>query len=420
MTKTAILSLLGAWCAGCGDDTTGTPDLAAGADLARPPDLAMPDLAPTCATLPDGTACGSGMHCGGGACQTDTVLLLAGPANAGTGQAIGTSYQAGAWSAVTQLGSNIFSAGGGGVAITDDGRGVAVLRRNSGSALESASWSGSWGMLAAQATYDSYLSLPVAAGGGVMLVHQSGQGASTNYFARWQGGTTPWSPLAESTGTLGDNRTLPTVVVTAAGDPLVLFSDSSTQSYSWTLRTGGTWSASATIPGASEPNNLSPSAAIAVARGIGQAAIVAILRTGDGSSAQYATFSAGAWSTAASLVSDLDNAPATVPFALTALPDGRVAMAYVTRAGAVKVGFFDGSAWGAFTAVPAVTAYTGALPLSLARGAYGSAVVELAYLDTALHVEHTRLTDESRWTWSTPVVVDGSQQYVLVSIAVGP
>jgi hypothetical protein len=419
--------LLAFVCTACSNDRIGANDLAMSVDAALPdlalPDLALPDLLPSCSTLPDGTACGSGMHCGGGACRGDTVLLVAGPSNGGTFHAIGTSYQGGAWSAATQLGSDIYSDSGGGVAVTAGGTGVAVLRGNTNTSLESAVWNaGSWKTLVSQGTTDSFVSAPVAAGGVAMLVHQSGVGASTEYFAEWNSSGSSFSPLSQSTGTVGDNETIPVVVTTASGDPLVLFSNN-TYTYSFTLRTGGVWSAVAALPSASEPMmGAAAKPAIAAARGIGTTTIVAVVNSGsNGTNAQYATFSSGAWTTAKPLVSDLlAGLRCQGPIALAGLPDGRVAMAYVATAGAIKVGFFDGQAFGAFTAVPMVTSNAVPVPLSLARGAYGSAVLELAYLDTSLHVEHTRLTSEAQWTWSTPIVVDATQGYNLVSLAVGP
>jgi len=67
--------------------------------------------------------------------------------------------------------------------------------------------------------------------------------------------------------------------------------------------------------------------------------------------------------------------------------------------------------------VSAVPNFTYAI--SLARGAIG-AELDLAYLDVGNHLQHTRLTDEAGWTWSTPVAVDASTTYSAVWIAAGP
>jgi hypothetical protein len=343
-------------------------------------------------------------------------------------QTIGTSYQAGSWSAATPLGSGVGSQCGGGVAVVNDGRGVATFRDGNNGAFESATWSGSWGTLAPQGVWAFSLSRPVAAGGAAILARCDS--LDSNDYARWQGGTTSWSPLAESTGTLDDGATFPVVVTTASGDPLVLFSDNPenhSHRYAWTLRTGGVWSADAALPGASEPAPLSMvPAAIAAAGGVGSSSIVAVVRSGNGNEAQYATFSGGAWSSAATLVTDLSGAIGLqAPFALAGLPDGRVAMAYeaapCNSSGScpVKVGFYDGTSWGTFAVVPAVGIAETALPISLARGAFGSAVVELGYIDNSHHVNHVRLTNESKWIWTTPVLVDSSPQ-ATVSIGVGP
>jgi hypothetical protein len=107
---------------------------------------------------------------------------------------------------------------------------------------------------------------------------------------------------------------------------------------------------------------------------------------------------------------------------VAALPDGRIALAYATAASAVNVGFFDGTAWGAFSAVPSAAPMGTFAPVSIAAGSTG-AVVELAYIDQNYYLRHTRLTSESSdaaWTWTAPVVVDSTQSYGSVWIASSP
>jgi hypothetical protein len=112
--------------------------------------------------------------------------------------------------------------------------------------------------------------------------------------------------------------------------------------------------------------------------------------------------------------------PRGTVLSIAALPDGRAALAYATAANGINVGFFDGTAWSAFRAVPGATFGAAQFgPVSVARGVDG-AVLELAFLDTDLHVRHTRLTDEASWTWSAPVMVGDASSHTRVWIATGP
>jgi hypothetical protein len=324
-----------------------------------------------------------------------------------------------------QLGTDEFAPAGGGVPLVPDGRGLAVIRANAGVSAESALYTGSWATLAAYnaANSTNYVSVPIPTATGALVAHAAASGADPISLDTWDDGTSAWT--TETTGVNGDNQSFPTVATTAAGDPLVLFSQcsGSVPTYDWVARTAGTWGAAAVIPGLMAATcggaTGGPSPAYVNAKRAGADQIVAVLRVSSGTTLQAVSFSAGAWSSATTVATDAVS-DTFMGLAIAALPDGRVALAYETTARGVSVGFFDGSTWSAFQAVPtAALPNSVSVPLSVAHGGVG-AVLELAYVDASLHLQHTRLLTETPWVWSTPAPVDASQTYGLVSIAVGP
>jgi hypothetical protein len=60
-----------------------------------------------------------------------------------------------------------------------------------------------------------------------------------------------------------------------------------------------------------------------------------------------------------------------------------------------------------------------AYPISIAPGIAG-AVLELVYTDSMDNLVHTRLMDETSWTWTTPASVGATGHFGLVSIASRP
>ena len=67
----------------------------------------------------------------------------------------------------------------------------------------------------------------------------------------------------------------------------------------------------------------------------------------------WSRFSAGAWSAATPLASDLIvSSQLGAPSQLAALPDGRVALVYLTTKNTLSGGFYDGTAWSTFRTVP--------------------------------------------------------------------
>jgi hypothetical protein len=88
----------------------------------------------------------------------------------------------------------------------------------------------------------------------------------------------------------------------------------------------------------------------------------------------------------------------------------------------MHLAFYSGSTWGTFSSVPGTCDHFPRFPISIARGANGTAVLELAYLDgtgDSRTPQHIRLTGESPQTWSSPVKI-ATGGFDSVRIAVGP
>jgi hypothetical protein len=343
-----------------------------------------------------------------------TVILTA--VN-GSNVPVGATYAAGAWSALSTIGADIFAPGGGGVTVLPDGGGVVVLRGNGNTSFETTTWTGTWPALVTKTSGLSYIGAPIATATGAAVPHQNGTGNEDEFFDELNAATSTWT-MAETTTSVGGNLAPPAAAITLAGDPLLLAPAST--SYTWSVRTGGTWSAVATIAGVTPPSGAISFQPLAMAvNRAGADQVVAVFVTST--ALESATFSAGTWSAPISVATDLPTNTAFASAAVAALADGTVAMAYVATGNVVKVAFWSGSAWSAFAAVPSVAASvnTESPAVSLARGGAG-ALLELAYIDSSGHLEHVRLTSKSPVTWTAPVVIDSSATYGLVAIAVGP
>ena len=353
-------------------------------------------------------------------------VLLTAIGTGGMPPAFATVFQNGAWTPLTMIGDNESGSSGGGVTPLANNQALAVLGSVAGAAVSS-TWAGTWPTLyQIDTAADTFVSAPVAVSPGAFVAEESSVGTYPITLDTFDEGAPSWS-TGEMTGAVGDARCIPVVAVTGAGDPVVLFAStpSGVSSYRWVARTTGTWNAVANVPGVATFAGAAglPAAAAVTRTGLDQ--IVAVFLTGGPTvfALQSSTLSAGAWSTTPLVVAtDVVTAGYGTPFSLTALPDGRVALAYATASSAIQVGFFDGSAWGTFSAVPSAVPTGTFAPLSITHG-IGGDVLELAFIDQNYFIRHARLTSESSdsaWTWTTPVVVDSSQSYSFVSIASSP
>jgi hypothetical protein len=256
--------------------------------------------------------------------------------------------------------------------------------------------------------------MPAAAPGGAFVAF----GGTNLMLATYQDTSQTWAPSNAVTGVTPIPNLIPAVVTTSSGDPLVLFTSSGDQSYAYTLRTAGTWSTAAAIPTSKPPPSAPPQPAIIAVRRTGSDAIVAAMFGSALGELDTAVYSGGTWTTTTNVVTDAAFTPER-SFALAALPDGRVALAYVdgSNSHAGRLAFFDGS-WGQFASVPG-SGGVGEFPIAIARGANGEAIVEFVYIDGSGALQHIRLTDEASWTWTSPVAV-APGSFRAAYIAVGP
>jgi hypothetical protein len=346
---------------------------------------------------------------GGGA---STMVLL----GLGSTGAYGVAYSGGAWGSPAPLWASPQFVGGGGVTYLSDGRALAVggqgyIAPQGSGAIATLFAGGSWGapsMVAGGVGLS--VSAPLASATGALVARSD---TNSNVLVdTFTGNTSAWT--TQGTGLVTGSP--PTIAATGTGNPIVLVDitpATGTTVYDFTVLSGSSWSAPTAVPGVATLSNSTAASAAALRSGIDQ--IVAVFKVGNGTGMQWATYSGGAWSAGQTIVNDLNKNQGV--FSLAPLSDGRMWLAYVNTSNIVQVSSFNGSAWSAFRSVPGVTtsAY-GYYPVSLTHGV-GGHVVELAFIDSSGKIQWTSLTDESKWAWSTPVVVANSTSYGFVSIA---
>ena len=363
-----------------------------------------------------------------------TAITTAEPADAAADvdasapTAFSAAYQAGAWSTLSAIGSDGAAGAmpGGGVAFVPSGHAVAALNGSS------ATWSGSWSALTPIGVDPLSVGAPLPSPSGALLAFQYEGGLVLGTFddaaSAWSSQQTDFDSYTQS-----GISCVPALVLDAQDDPVVLFSvnngNASSQEYMWAEESAGTWTQPAYVPGQESVFNATP--AVVARKRVGADQVVAVFVNGSSANGPeytlgWSTFGAGVWSSPAELLaSDAIGIASISQLSMAALPDGRVAFAYLAEGNAVKVGFFDGMAWSAFTAAPVSPLTTAPVMdqtpqvLSLTAGAAG-AVLELAYIDASSSLAHTRLTDESTWTWTSPHVVDATHAYGFVAMALSP
>jgi hypothetical protein len=429
-----------------GDVASSMPDAAASADVGGDarldtgadagsdvrsdtgPDSPSGDASPD-VVLHDG---GGGSEGGGGADASvpdsgsdagTTFLALTGTDS--LGNAMGYIYAKDSsgtmsWSAASTL---VSRASLGGVTVLPSGQAVAAFIQTTepddDTYVASEVWSGGWGagdwLGEAFGTTPSSMGIPVPSPTGAAVAHLDFEGStepSQVMFAEFDPASSTWSTDGPSLPI--PSAMVPAVAITSGGDPVLL--TALYGNYSWSERSGTTWSTPAAIAGA-PPFLLSDIYyyGVSVATQVGGDQILAVFLTGSGLdfSLESATFSSGTWSSPVIFESGFQEYDESAPFSLAALPDGRIALAFAGSAG-LEVGFWNGTSWGVFQSV----GYDGVTSLSLAPGATG-AILDLAFVQGINTIVHARLTDEATWTWSE-TVVDSFELYSTVSLAEGP
>ena len=345
------------------------------------------------------------------------VLFAVGPASA-----YGAQYVGGAWTPVTPLGA-AYSAAGGGVSYLADGRALGVARLGTTYQAQASLFAGAWSPLTnvGGATTGNSVAAPFATATSAFFAKLDTSG--TVFLETFGLASSAWTE--QNTGaTMTDNNGETVAAATMAGDPVVIMPNSSAP-YTFTTYDGTTWSAPAPVAGVAGPPacgiQCGPAAAAALRVGVDE--IVAVFEVASDAgpyvALQPAVYSGSTWTAGSVLSTDVQGLSEGSSMSLTALADGRVALAYADNAAGIEVAFYDGTAWSALQTAPATVATsTGAgHPVSVTRGVGGD-VLELAYVrQTDGYLGHIQLLDEASWKWSTPVIVDSTTTYGIVSIA---
>jgi hypothetical protein len=258
----------------------------------------------------------------------------------------------------------------------------------------------------------NYVGAPVVTSTKLLLpITMAGVGGQIN-LGSFDIGTAAWTMQPTGAGVA--------VAVTSSGDAVIAFGGRSTQ-YAWTKRTAaGAWSSSQVIAGVGVSSffGQAPVPVLVKRANVDEIVGLFVTEATNKTTLDATTFSGGAWSAPTPIATDLlvSFGPER-PMAAAALPDGRVAIAYLVGAPglgkAIKVGFLSGATWGPFDAVPGVSAAHGAIDLALAPGTDG-AMLEMVYVDSAYALRHTRLT--AGGTWTLPTTIDTSRSYAFVSL----
>lgn len=416
--------------------TVGALFAACGEDPAAPPPPDSTDAGDAATAAPDATS-DSGSDAGGDVdaataepdaggdadadapIATPTFLAFAGVTT--TNVPYGGTFGDDGWS-TTSLGTDIFSSAGGGVVVLDGTHALVSFRGNVNTTSQTAAFDGSWSQLVTRGPSSvNFVAAPAVTPTGAAVAYQSGSGTNTISILRYERATTTWTTASESTGALNDNVTLPALVPTSAGEVL-LFGGLGESAYGVVVKNGETWGTPTTIPGSTKSSSDDRPKIVGVRRA-GTDDVVAVWTEATSSATKVlraGTLSGGTWHVGAEpLATDIAPALNSSVHVLAALPDGRVALAYlVASTFAMKLAFFDGTAWSAFATIPGTSTRFARGPIALAAGLGDSAIVEVVYVDASRNAQHTRLTGESPPTWSTATAVD-TKEYDTIFLSSG-
>jgi hypothetical protein len=335
------------------------------------------------ATCSDGLQNGGevGIDCGG-PCPACLVLLLAG----GASDMVGAAYDGGAWTVTTLAG---ITQSGVALAVTAAGEGVGLMRRVGDDQLRYTTWSaGAWAPFA-QVNFDTTRGTPsISAGGGdaQAVFH----GSDYQFYATtFSGGA--WSPTA-AVGSYGPD---PGAITARGADATFAFMNGAQGNHLYVRdRTGGAWQPEQPI---AMDTNFNVEPAIVTLSSSPDDLLVVYVASAN-SELRYLTRTGGAWSLTAPIPSALTNHRVS----LAALPGGTAIAAFRGLDNRVYATLYTGSAW----SVPAVVdslMTTAAVPAVTAG--VGPALAELAFLDPAAVVRHSRLIGGA---WTAPAIVGGA------------
>jgi hypothetical protein len=333
------------------------------------------------------------------------LLVAYGPAGG-----YGAAYKMGVWEAPVSFAADAYQQGGGGIAVTPGGHGYVAFRPGASNQLLTTKWTGTTWPAAVAFGLKSVnsVSLPATASSRVYVAAAAGGSGSKVLLDTFDDGLGT-ATFDEDTGA-GDSNSAVAVAATSAAEPVVVVSGMAT--YEWVKRTGTVWSAAKPILGLSYSGLFGAPVGVLVKRA-GADQIFGFFVTSNNTALSTATFSAGTWSSPVVIATDTaSDGGLSRNVSAAALPDGRIAVAYVTSSRSVRVGLYDGVAWDAFGTVPGVSTASGS-PLAMAPGVSG-ATLELAFIGASNELRHVRMTGT---TWAPPALIDSSRVYSHVSLA---
>lgn len=350
------------------------------------------------------------------------AMLVAGvvqPSGAGmlgnAQRGVATSFSGGAWAPVQVLQDGLnHPIACIAVALLADGSGLAASGGQLG--FYGTVWDGDWAEpVREQSTVVPLLGRMSAFPGGAWVAHRPNSGGGPIQLDTYDAEASSWT-VEEDTG-MPSNLGWPAVAPTGDGQALVVHFEGS--QFSWRRKLENAWSDTAAVPIATPNLNPMSFAEVDLIKRVGVEQVVGVFGT-DLAQLEAATFENGAWSTPTPLATDAaTHLHAARRAFLSALPDGRVALAYWADQYAVKVGFFDGQSWSDFKVVPGVKA-EGYSPVAITRG-FSGAELELLYTQqSTFELKHTRLTSEASWSWTEPQVVDADYDWATIAVAASP
>jgi hypothetical protein len=322
------------------------------------------------------------------------VVVLA----TGSSQVIaGHFVPSGAWTTTTLTGS---SSAAPAVRMPAAGAAIGVADVSSGSGtVESTSYAASWSALASIATGDTVRGAPSLANAGG-TTYLAFQGTDFKYYFESHDAS-GWSLAIPPVGGAGSSQSFgptPPTVAVVNGHPMVAFVDGATspvnqvvvQSY-----VSGSWQPPVVVA-SSGSTSISP---VVVAGGSGFDAMVVFVSSTASTPLQWSTLAGGIWSAPASLANALTNVTPSVAVTST----GTVLLAFE---GTDTHGYFmsySGGAWAPVSTIGTTPTVLSSSP-AVAPGV-GSALAEVAYVDSSGALYHTRLIAGS---WTAPALIAGS------------
>jgi len=294
-----------------------------------------------------------------------------------------------------------------GLAMTTNGKGIAVVRAVGTGELRYAIWSGNWfpGFGNPLTAVEAGLTLvggPAIASAGADKAHVVYQREDGKfYYAAIQSGL--WSPTQEPMGTGADQSSgpVPPSVATSGGDPVVVFVGADGDLYD-RKRAAGIWQPPHAHGIAGAVAAITP-ATVSLASG---PELLVVFADATTHALEFTTFDGAVWSAPA----PIPNAASDDLVSLSALPTSGAAIAYRATDGTPHTSVFSPADSTPWSEPPGLGAAQLSGTPAIASGAVG-ARAELIYVDATFIVYSSRLVSGA---WTAPVLSGSSGERVAI------